>query len=84
MLAALFYYNLAFALPLASFLILHRLLGKRAEAWFEKMNDFVGRWRARVLVAVLIVLGVVLIVDEIGWLVGRPLIAPGSGGTPRE
>ena len=77
MLTALLFYNLVFALPLTGFLVLRLLLGEQAERWFQTINGFIARWGGRVLVTVLVLLGIILIVDGVGWLVGRPLIVPG-------
>lgn len=77
MLTALVFYNLVFALPLASFLILRLLLGAQADCGFRTMTDVITRWSGRLLVTVLIGLGFILIVDGIGWLLGMPLITPG-------
>ncbi len=72
MLAALLFYNLVFALPLAGFLILRLLLGERSERWFQQINDFLSRWAGRLLLIALIGLGIILIIDGISWLSGMP------------
>lgn len=77
MLIALAFYNLVFALPLATFLVLRLLLGAQSERWFGLMTDFISRWGGRVLVTVLIGFGLIMMVDGIGWLLGMPLIVPG-------
>ncbi len=66
-----------FALPLESFLLLFLLLGVRAERWFQSINDFLSRWVGRLLLIALIGLGIILIIDGIGWLVDMPLVPIG-------
>ena len=78
MLTALVFYNLVFALPLASFLILHLFWAEQSERWFKWMTNFITLWGGRVLVTVLIGFGFILIVDGIGWWLGMPLITPGG------
>ena len=78
MLSAILLYNLVFALPLFSFLLLHLLLGEQAQRWFANAADFTTRWGGRVVTILLIGLGFVLIIDGIAWLYGVPLVMGGA------
>lgn len=77
-LGAILLYNLVFALPLFSFLLLHLLLGEQAQRWFANAADFTTRWGGRVVTILLIGLGFVLIIDGIAWLYGVPLVMGGA------
>ena len=71
---ALVYYNVVFVLPLAAIVVLRLALGERSQAPLDKVKAFFNRWGQRVIVLLLVVLGVVLTLDGIGWLLGYPLI----------
>ena len=38
------------------------------------MNRFFSAWGPRVIVGILVVLGIVLVMDGIGWFLGKPLL----------
>ena len=71
---ALVFYNVVFVLPIAAIVVLRAILGDRSQRLFDRIKVFFDTWGQRVIVALLIVLGVILILDGIGWLVGYPLI----------
>lgn len=71
---ALVFYNVVFVLPIAAIVVLRVVLGNRSQRLFDGIQRFFDTWGRRVIVALLVVLGVILIVDGIGWLVGYPLI----------
>lgn len=74
MVFVLVYYNLVFCLPLLAFIALRYALGKRADRLFQAATRFFTRWGRRLITVILLVLGLVLIVDGIGWFLGSPLI----------
>jgi cytochrome c biogenesis protein CcdA len=74
MVTSLLFYNLIFALPLASIVLLRVLLGRRGDRILKRINAFMDHWGQRMIVSILLVLGLVLVLDGIGWLLGRPLI----------
>ena len=67
-------YNLAFVVPLGLVVLLRLLLGERSRAPLERIKAFFDRWGQRVILALFVLLGVVLVADGIGWLLGYPLI----------
>ena len=72
--AALLYYNVIFALPLASLVLLRAVVGERASGLFDTVNRLFSVWGRRVLIAALVALGLIMVADGIGWFLGRPLI----------
>ena len=71
---ALFYYNIVFVAPLAAIVLVSRALGERGQDALAALKRFLDQWGQRIVMALLMVLGVVLMADGIGWLLGRPLI----------
>jgi len=78
-LVALFYYNVAFTLPLFAIIALRAALGPEAEGWLARLSRFLARWGKRVIVILLIGLGAVLIADAVGWFFDFPLLPIGTG-----
>ena len=72
--SALFYYNLVFVAPLAAIIALRLSLGERGAGVLNGVKRFLDKWGRRAMVAALLVFGVVLVADGIGWFLGRPLI----------
>lgn len=70
---ALTVYNLVFVAPLVLLVAVARLAGPRGAALLEAIRDFLGRWGPRLLGAALVFLGIALMVDGVGWILGRPL-----------
>ena len=68
------YYNIVFVAPLAAIVVLRLALGERSQSTLDEVKRFFDRWGQRVIVVLLMTLGVVLIVDGIGWVFGYPLI----------
>ena len=77
MVLLLLFYNSIFVLPLASFLFIRVLMGKRSERWFQSINTFLSHWSGRLILIILLILGFLLIVDGVGWLIGHPLVPIG-------
>ena len=71
---ALGYYNFVFVTPFAAIVALRLILGERSRNILDAVKGFFDSWGQRLIVAFLLMLGVVLLVDGIGWFVGYPLI----------
>jgi cytochrome c biogenesis protein CcdA len=71
---AMFFYNAVFVLPLFSAVLLRIVLGERSVPMLNRINDIVTRAGRRVLIVALVIAGVVLILDGIGWFMGHPLL----------
>jgi cytochrome c biogenesis protein CcdA len=71
---AMFFYNAVFVLPLFSAVLLRIVLGERSVPMLNRTNDTVTRAGRRVLIVALVIAGVVLILDGIGWFMGHPLL----------
>lgn len=74
---AILFYNLVFVAPLVAIILLRVLLGRRADGALAAVNRFMEKWGRRIIMFLLIVLGLILVVDGVGWFVGRPLIPVG-------
>ena len=68
------YYNFVFVIPLAAIVALRLLLGERSTGILEAVKRFFESWGQRLIVVLLLMLGVVLAIDGIGWFLGYPLI----------
>lgn len=73
-LGALLYYNLVFIAPLAALVVLRAVVGERANSVFAAINRFFEVWGRRVLMLLLLALGIALVADGIGFLMGHPLL----------
>ena len=73
-LLALGYYNIVFVTALAAIVALRLILGERSTGILDAVKRFFDIWGQRLIVALLVVLGVVLLADGIGWFLGHPLI----------
>jgi hypothetical protein len=71
---ALGFYNFVFVSPLVAIVALRLTLGERSTDFLNAIKRFFERWGQRLIVALLLVLGVVLVADGIGWSPGHPLI----------
>jgi cytochrome c biogenesis protein CcdA len=74
MILAVIFYNVIFTLPLLAFIVLRIALGEQANRLFQKLTQFLSQWGRRLIIAILLILGLVLIIDAIGWFAGMPLI----------
>jgi cytochrome c biogenesis protein CcdA len=74
MISILIYYNLVFALPLITFVVLRMIMGERATALLNKVTDFFSHWGKQAIVLSLYLLGPLLISDGIGWFIGYPIL----------
>jgi len=68
------YYNIVFVVPLVAIVALRLILGERSTGILNAAKRFFDRWGQRLVVTLLVMLGMILIVDGIGWLLGYPLI----------
>lgn len=68
------YYNLVFVAPLIVIVGLPRALGERGQRMLAALKAFFDRWGQRMIAALLTALGIVLLVDGVGWFLGYPLI----------
>lgn len=75
---ALIFYNLVIVLPLLAMLAVHAALGGRARPLFDRIAELAGRWGPRLFALLLLMLGVVLVADGIGFLLGYPLLPVGE------
>ncbi len=71
---ALGYYNFVFVTPLVAIVALRLILGERSTGILDAIKQFFDGWGQRLIVALLLILGVVLVVDGIGWFLSHPLI----------
>jgi len=71
---ALLYYNLICLLPLKLIVLARPLLGTRSDPIFAAVSRFFDRWGKRLMFFGLLGLGVVLVVDAVGWFIGFPLL----------
>jgi hypothetical protein len=75
--AALTYYNVIFIFSGVALVLLRAVLGERANAMFEAVNRFIAVWGKRAVIATMVILGIVMVADGVGWVLGRPLIPVG-------
>jgi len=73
-LVALAYYNILFISIPALLVLIRAVAGKRADGLFTAVNRLLSVWGKRLLIAGMILLGLVMIADGVGWLFGHPLI----------
>ena len=71
---ALLFYNLVFVSPLIALVALRWLFPERSERLLRGVASITGRWGRRLIVAVLLVLGGILIADAVAWFFGYPLL----------
>ncbi len=76
MLTALLFYNLVFIPPLMVFPLLYLWVGPRAKSWFAVLGNWFTDWGRRVAITLFMGLGLILILDGIGRLYGKPLLLP--------
>ncbi len=74
---ALAFYNLVFISISAALVIIRACVGSRADPIFEAVDRFFQVWGKRVLIVLMVLLGLVMVADGVGWLLGHPLIPVG-------
>ena len=70
----LVFYNLVFVLPLCAAVMVRVVLGERSVPILKRINDVVPRIARRVVIGGLVIVGVLLMLDGIGWFLGHPLL----------
>ncbi|MBW1687344.1 MAG: GAP family protein [Deltaproteobacteria bacterium] len=70
---AVLWYNAVFLLPLILVPVLRLVLGARSQPFFDAVSRFSEVWGRRLIAAVLLLLGGLLVADGLGWFLGRPL-----------
>ena len=68
------YYNVVFVLPMVVIVVLCLIAGERSRAILDAIRSFIDAWGQRLIVILLLILGITLIADGVGWLLGRPLL----------
>ena len=68
------YYNFVFVFPVAAIVVLRLAFGERSQRVLDGVKRFFDRWGQRVIVALLMTLGAILVLDGVGWFFGYPLI----------
>ena len=71
---ALLFYNLLFSLPLFAIYGMVTMHGERGLAALGVLRHKLGRWSPVAIGALMAFGGVFLIVDGVGWFLGRPLV----------
>ena len=71
---ALLFYNLIYLLPLMLVVLARRLFGMRVDPVLAALSRFFDRWGKRLIFFGMLGLGVVLVVDAVGWFFGFPLL----------
>ncbi len=77
---AVVYYVTIFVLPLTALVLLRALLGQRMDAVMQSIQNFFDTWGKRLIMALLVLLGLVLVVDGVAYFLGGPLIPIGFPG----
>jgi cytochrome c biogenesis protein CcdA len=70
----LLFYNVIFVSPLVAMVVVRIVMGDRSIRVFEAIANFLSVWGKRIVIIVLLLLGMALIADGIGWLLGRSFI----------
>jgi hypothetical protein len=74
---ALTYYNVIFVSSGVVVVLIRAVMGERADGIFAAVNRFIAVWGKRVIITLMVLLGLVMLADGVGWLAGRPLIPTG-------
>ena len=74
---ALAYYNVIFVSSGAVLVLIRAFMGTGADAVFETVNRLFAVWGKRLVIATMVILGVVMAADGVGWLLGRPVLPVG-------
>jgi cytochrome c biogenesis protein CcdA len=74
---AIAYYCLIFVLPLIALVLLRQAVPGLADRVFGSLSRAAETWGRRVILMLLLALGTVMILDGLGWFLGRPLISFG-------
>jgi cytochrome c biogenesis protein CcdA len=72
-------YCVIFVAPLVGVVLVRVALGDRANLVLDAVNRFLSTWGRGVIIALLVLLGLVMVADGVGFFLGHPLI-PSPGG----
>jgi len=77
----LVFYNLLFVLPFLCLIALRFLMPHHAGRCFQVVSDFALKVMPRLVVLLFFLVGLVMVVDGIGWFLGYPLlpVSPATG-----
>lgn len=75
---SLAFYNVVFVTPLVVLFITGLALGSGAKRFLEKITEFVTRFGRQFIAIVLILLGLLLVLDAVGWYFNHPIIPIGD------
>ena len=78
----LFLYNSIFVLPLVIFVIIYITFQQQSSILLHRINRSISIWAPKILRALLICLGVILIVDSIAYSLGYSFLRSSMGGYP--
>lgn len=71
---ALVTYNIAFVTPFIGCLLVRLLAQKQSDAIFNTISGFTQRWGSALVIIAMVLLGITLAADAIGWFMGMPLL----------
>lgn len=80
-LLVLAYYNLLVISPLIFFTWLTAVNRERADRMFASIRGGAGKWGRRLIPALCLLIGLVMIADSIGFFLGHPLLPTGPKGS---
>jgi hypothetical protein len=70
----LLFYNLVYLSPLILTVFARHALGIRVDRLLANVSEFLGEWGKRLVFFGMLGLGVILVVDAVGWFFGAPLL----------
>jgi cytochrome c biogenesis protein CcdA len=71
---ALIFYNVIFVLPLVVFVLIRQMFSQHAGPLIAAVGRIAEVWGKRIITVLLIILGLLMIIDGIGWFLGHSLI----------
>ncbi len=71
---AIAYYCMIFVLPLVALVLLRQAIPRLADRVFGSLSRAADTWGRRAFLTLLLALGMVMILDGLGWFLGQPLI----------
>jgi hypothetical protein len=71
---SLLFYNLVYLFPLIMIVLARQSLGVRVDRLLAGVSDFFDKWGKRLVFFGMLVLGVILVADAVGWFFGAPLL----------
>jgi hypothetical protein len=74
---ALTYYNVVFVSSGVVLVLIRAVMGPRADAMFDAVNRFIAVWGKWLIITLMVILGLVMLADGVGWMLGRPILPTG-------